>query len=120
MLNKLMTTHKQCVKFNTVAPLKNTKQSTGLQSLRVNYLETNHVTSKCQMQFLNKTCKIRPKTEKMSIIITFYIFKIVLTPNFSSNNFEFLIILNLHQSNSKRVFLIYKKVTIELYIFELV
>ena len=55
------------------------------QSLRVNYWEIIRETSKCQMDFLDKTCKIRSKLEKVNIIIEFYIFEVVLTPNFSLN-----------------------------------
>ena len=45
------------------------------------------VCMKCQMPngFFGQTCKIRSKTEKVNIIIKFYIFKMVLVPNFSLN-----------------------------------
>ena len=41
-----------------------TRKATGFKSLRINCWEINQVTSKCQISFLNKTCKNRPKTEK--------------------------------------------------------
>ena len=72
------------------------------------------------MNFLDKTCKIRSKTKKVNITIEFYIFEIVMVPNFSLNdNFEFL-----DQINPKKAFLIYKrkkmKTISEFYMFELV
>ena len=45
----------------------------------------NHVTLKCQISFLDKTCKVRSKTEELITIIEFYTLKIVLAPNFSLN-----------------------------------
>ena len=38
------------------------RKDTGLESLRVNCWEIDQVTSKCQRDFLDKTCKL--KTEK--------------------------------------------------------
>ena len=62
-----------------------TRKTSGFKSLRVNSWEINHVTSKCQLDFLDKTCKIRSKTGKVNTTIEFYIFEIVLVPNFSLN-----------------------------------
>ena len=49
-----------------------TRKSTGLKSLRVNCWEINHVTSNYQMDILDKTCKIRYKTEKVNIPSSWY------------------------------------------------
>ena len=57
--------------------ISETRKSTGFNSLRINYWEINQVTSKCQMDFLDKTFKKRSKTEKKNINIEFYIFEIV-------------------------------------------
>ena len=35
----------------------NIRKATGFKFLRVNCLEINQVTSKCQMEFVDKTCK---------------------------------------------------------------
>ena len=37
------------------------------------------------MDFSDKTCKIRSKTEKMKITVEFYMFEVVLVPNFTLN-----------------------------------
>ena len=58
-----------------------TRKATGFKSLRVNYWEINHVKSKCHMDFLDKTCKVRSKIEKVNTTIDFYTFEIVLVPN---------------------------------------
>ena len=54
-----------------------TGKVTGLKSLRLNYREINQITSKCQMDFFDKTCKNRSKPEKVNITIEFYIYEIV-------------------------------------------
>ena len=41
-----------------------TRKATGFKSLWVNYCEANPVTSKCQMELLDKNCKKRSKTGK--------------------------------------------------------
>ena len=41
-----------------------TRKATGFESLQVNYLEIIQVTSKCQIEFLAKTCKKGPKQKK--------------------------------------------------------
>ena len=64
-----------CEKQNA-RKLVRTRQATGFKSLRVNCWEINQVTSKCQIDFLEKTCKGKSKTEKVNITIGFYIFKI--------------------------------------------
>ena len=70
-----------CVFFKSicfcVTPLvaaSGTRKATGFKSLQVNCCEINLVTSKCQMNFLNKTCKKRFKTE-VTITIEFHIFE---------------------------------------------
>ena len=69
-----------------------------------------HGSSKCQKGFLDKTCKIRSQTEKVNITIEFYIFEIVLVPNYSLNwHFEFL-----YEINPKRVFLICRRKQLKL------
>ena len=45
-----------CNKKTTFDCLMNKRKATGLKS-RINYRETNHVTSKCQMDILDKTYK---------------------------------------------------------------
>ena len=52
------------------------------------------------VEFLDKTCKKRSKTEKVKITIKFYIFKTVHVPNFMLNK-QFQI---LEQINPKSVF----------------
>ena len=63
--------------------LLKTRKTTGFKSLRENYWEINHATSKCQMDVLDETCILRSKTKMVNINIEFYIFEIVLVPNFS-------------------------------------
>ena len=79
-----------------------TIKATGFKSLRVNYREINQVTSKCQMDFLDTTCK---KGLKLNIAIEFYVFKMVWVPNFRLNR-QFWTKLT-----QKRVFLIQKRKT---------
>ena len=55
------------------------------KSLRVNCWKMSYVTSKCQIDFLDKTCGKRSKTETVKITIKSYIFKIVQVPNFTLN-----------------------------------
>ena len=45
--------------------------------MQVNCWEINQVTSKCQIDFLNKASKKGSTTEKVNITIKFYIFEIV-------------------------------------------
>ena len=52
-------------------------RATGFKPQRVNCWEINQVTSKCQMDFLQKTCKDKSKTKKVKISIEFYIFELV-------------------------------------------
>ena len=54
-----------------------TRKATGFNSLRVNCWEINQVTSKCKMDYFDKACKKRSKTEKVNITIKSYIFKTV-------------------------------------------
>ena len=44
--------------------LKYTRKATGLKPLRVTCWEIDQVVPKCKMDFLDKTCKKRSKTEK--------------------------------------------------------
>ena len=53
------------------------RKATGFKSLRMNCFEINQVTSKCQIDFLDKTCKKRYKTETNNITIEFYMFELV-------------------------------------------
>ena len=47
------------------------------KSLRVNCLAIDQITPKYPMDFFDKACKKRSKTENVNIIIEFYIFEIV-------------------------------------------
>ena len=58
------------------------KKGTGLTSLLVNYWEINQITSKCQIDFLDKTYQ---KVLKVSITIKFYVFKLAWVPDFVLN-----------------------------------
>ena len=42
-----------------------------------------NVRSKCQIDFLDETCKKRSEKEKVNITKEFYIFETALVPNFS-------------------------------------
>ena len=53
------------------------RKDTWFKSLRVNCWDIKEVTSKCQVNFLQKTFKQRSKTGKVNIAIEFYIFEIV-------------------------------------------
>ena len=52
-----------------------TRKATGFKSLRINCWKINQATSRCQIDFSDKTCKKRFKTKK-NITIKFYIFEI--------------------------------------------
>ena len=82
-----------------------TRKATSFTSHLVNCREINQVTPKCQMDFFDKTCKKRSKTEKVNILIEFYKFQIVWVSNFSLNS-QFWV---LYQINPKRVFPILKR-----------
>ena len=57
--------------------LNTTRKTTVFKCLRVNCWDINQETSKCQTDFLGKSCKERSKTEEANITIGFYIFEIV-------------------------------------------
>ena len=59
------------------------RTATGFKSVRVNYWEINQVTSECQMDVLDKTC--RQKTKKVNATIEFFILELVQEPNFCLN-----------------------------------
>ena len=59
------------------------RTATGFKSVRVNYWEINQVTSECQMDVLDKTC--RQKTKKVNPTIEFFILELVQEPNFCLN-----------------------------------
>ena len=56
------------------------RTATGFKSVRVNYWEINQVTSECQMDVLDKTC--RQKTKKVNATIEFFILELVLLKMF--------------------------------------
>ena len=64
--------------------LKLTRKATGFKSLS-NLLGDRSGSIKIPKNVLDKTCKKSSKTDKMNITIKFYIFKIVLVPNFKLN-----------------------------------
>ena len=66
--------------------LLKTRKVTDFKSLPVDCWKNNQVTSKCQIDFLDETCKKRSKTEKVSITIKF---QNSLGTRFSTDNFEF-------------------------------
>ena len=51
------------------------KKATGFKSLRVNCWEIDQVTSKREVDFLDKTCRL--KTEKVNIATEFFLFELV-------------------------------------------
>ena len=53
-----------------------TRKATGLKSVLAKCWEINHVTSKCQIDVLDKTCKRRSKTEKVNITVESYLIAI--------------------------------------------
>ena len=75
-----------------------TRKATGFKCLRVNYCEINQVTSKCQVDFLNKTRKKRTKIHHRILHIRN---SLGIKFQRKTKNFEFL-----DQINPKRVFLI--------------
>ena len=64
-----------------------TRKGTGLKSLLLNCWKINQATSKCQIEFLDKTCEKVSKTETVSTI-EFFIFKIVFVKNFGLTLFR--------------------------------
>ena len=63
--------------------IEENRTATGFKSVRVNYWEINQVTSECQMDVLDKTC--RQKTKKVNTTIEFFILELVQEPNFCLN-----------------------------------
>ena len=57
--------------------------ATGFKSLHVNCFEINQLTSKYQIDFLDKTWIL--ETEKVNITIEFCIFELAKVPNFTLN-----------------------------------
>ena len=50
---------------------KLTRKATGFKALRINYCEINEITSKCQTDFLDKTCKKCLKQKKRTALLNF-------------------------------------------------